>query len=382
MSNLLAAAIGFSLSLVLLNLLLLLRQPQRGATVMLFAAFLVSVLAYLLLPTLEGTSIKLVAVTLQTAAPGTFWLLTASIFDDRFRWRAWQLGLVGFTVLMPLVGRLLSAAQWPGLFFALPQAMEFVMLGLTLWVVVRHWRTDLVERRRRLRLWFVGVNGSYLLVLILSREVLFPGAPWLQLLEYLPPAVLLLLVSAALLRFRGDLIPAAGHRAPDGALLAGSAPDRPQQTSPPPEPEPAEATPASPASTAPDAELVMRLQTHMDEAQPWREMGLGIGRLAEQIGVPEYRLRQAINGHLGHRNFNDFLNRYRIRETKTRLADPKQARLPVLTIAMDAGFRSLSAFNRAFKETQGMTPTAWRKSALPGNPGPAGKIDQKAANSR
>ena len=28
------------------------------------------------------------------------------------------------------------------------------------------------------------------------------------------------------------------------------------------------------------------------------------------------------------------------------------------------GFRSLSSFNKVFKETQGLTPTAWRKSQL------------------
>jgi AraC-like DNA-binding protein len=67
---------------------------------------------------------------------------------------------------------------------------------------------------------------------------------------------------------------------------------------------------------------------------------------------------------MGYRNFSDFLNSYRIREATGRLADPEQKQLPVLTIAMDAGFRSLSSFNKAFKDTHGVTPTAWRKQAL------------------
>ena len=46
------------------------------------------------------------------------------------------------------------------------------------------------------------------------------------------------------------------------------------------------------------------------------------------------------------------------------LADPIQAQLPVLSMAMDAGFRSRSSFNKAFKETRGVTPSAWRKSQL------------------
>ena len=65
---------------------------------------------------------------------------------------------------------------------------------------------------------------------------------------------------------------------------------------------------------------------------------------------------------LGYRNFSDFLNRYRIEEATRRLCDPAEAGLPVLTIAMDAGFRSLAPFNRSFKERYQVTPSAYRAS--------------------
>jgi len=38
--------------------------------------------------------------------------------------------------------------------------------------------------------------------------------------------------------------------------------------------------------------------------------------------------------------------------------------VPVITIAMDAGFQSLGPFNRAFKETTGVTPTEYRRKAF------------------
>jgi len=66
----------------------------------------------------------------------------------------------------------------------------------------------------------------------------------------------------------------------------------------------------------------------------------------------------------GHRNFNAFLNRYRIEEAKAALADPEQKEVPVLTIAMDAGFQSLGPFNRAFKAATDLTPTEFRRLAL------------------
>ena len=80
--------------------------------------------------------------------------------------------------------------------------------------------------------------------------------------------------------------------------------------------------------------------------------------------MPEYRLRQAINEGLGHRNFNAFLNRYRIDEAKAALSDPTQQDVAVLTIAMDAGFQSIGPFNRAFKAESGLTPTEFRRDAL------------------
>ena len=59
--------------------------------------------------------------------------------------------------------------------------------------------------------------------------------------------------------------------------------------------------------------------------------------------------------------FNVFLNNHRIEEAKAALADPSQAEVPVITIAMDAGFQSLGPFNRAFKATTGVTPTEYRR---------------------
>jgi AraC-like DNA-binding protein len=96
----------------------------------------------------------------------------------------------------------------------------------------------------------------------------------------------------------------------------------------------------------------------------YRHEGLTIGALALRLGIPEYKLRRVINQGLGYRNFTAFLNRYRIDEAKAALADPAQAAVPVLTIAMDAGFQSLPPFNRAFKSDTGLTPSDYRRRKL------------------
>jgi AraC-like DNA-binding protein len=113
-----------------------------------------------------------------------------------------------------------------------------------------------------------------------------------------------------------------------------------------------------------DPELLRRLRRLMSVERAYRREGLTIGSLAAELGVQEYRLRQLINEGLGHRNFNAFLNHYRIDEAKEALADPAQRQVPVLTIAMDAGFQSIGPFNRTFKAATNLTPTEFRRLAL------------------
>ncbi len=116
----------------------------------------------------------------------------------------------------------------------------------------------------------------------------------------------------------------------------------------------------------------------------YRQEGLSIGQFALRLGLPEYRLRQLINQRLGYRNFASFLNFYRIADAKTALADPAQTEVPILTIALDAGFNSLGPFNRAFKAETGMTPSEFRRRRPPAAaplrrfPEPAGRISNSA----
>ncbi len=126
---------------------------------------------------------------------------------------------------------------------------------------------------------------------------------------------------------------------------------------------PAAAIPSAivPETNAADQKLVDALLRLMADERVYRHENLTIGTLATRLGIPEYRLRRLINQRLGYRNFNTFLNNHRIEEAKAALADPTQAEVPVITIAMDAGFQSLGPFNRAFKATTGVTPSEYRR---------------------
>jgi AraC-like DNA-binding protein len=268
------------------------------------------------------------------------WLFSISLFDDSFRLRNWQMAVVASTVLLPSIGLAIGVSA-SFFFFDLPQIMEFILLSLTLWVVASNWRIDLIARRRRLRLWFVATIGAYALALIFLRELFLPPGHWLLSWQYLPLALLLLGLNATFMQYR------------EGALFSIIS-------------DGAEENDKAAQKSKPDIDPALQsaLVALMQQERVYNEMGLTIGRLAQRLDVPEYRLREMINAGLGFRNFNEFLNSYRIADTCGRLADPSQEQVPVLTIAMDAGFRSLSSFNKAFKDAKGLTPTQFRKQAL------------------
>ena len=106
------------------------------------------------------------------------------------------------------------------------------------------------------------------------------------------------------------------------------------------------------------------LQRLMAVDRAYRSEDLSIASLAARLAVPEYRLRRLINQRLGHRNFNAFVNGFRLAEAMAALADPGKRDLPILTIALTAGFQSIGPFNRAFKLATGLTPTEFRKQKL------------------
>lgn len=273
------------------------------------------------------------------AAPGLFWLFAASWFDDDFELRPVHYlavgGLVLSGALTVYVGLAIGWPRWTlALFWPLP---SLALTGLGLAAALRGRDNDLVEARRRARLALALVIGG-LIVVIVGAELFAPGWPpppgW-QLVNSASLMVMLLIVSAVLFGWR------------DPALLAA--------------PERAEATLAPEADDGP---LLARLQSEMTRERLYRQEGLTITAVAARLGVPEYRLRRAINRGLGARNFNAYLNGFRIGEAMQALADPAQRDVPILTIALDAGFGSLAPFNRAFRGEAGCTPTEYRAKSL------------------
>ncbi|MEM1402573.1 MAG: helix-turn-helix transcriptional regulator [Pseudomonadota bacterium] len=350
-SALILAAIVFALSQVTLALVLLFRERPLGQQQWFYVAFLVATAGYLLHPILSGPGVDFVLSVLTLLIPGAFFLFSLSLFDDGFVLRAWHFVAVGLTVLPPIVAAtlaLLGMNPMSLLLVELPQMLEFVILAYALATTVRFWSADLVPSRRPLRLWISGFAGSYIFLLVLLRELILPESEVLATVQYLPPALVMLATNVLMLGYRGGLW--AGRT--QGTQIQRAAPN------------PVEDASATPKVEDRDKEALAALSRLMNEEHIYREMGLTLTDLARRSEIPAYRLRQLINAGLGYRNFNDFLNRYRIDEAAERLRDAAQQDTQVLVIALDAGFRSLSTFNKAFKAMFSTTPTEYRRAAL------------------
>jgi AraC-like DNA-binding protein len=109
-----------------------------------------------------------------------------------------------------------------------------------------------------------------------------------------------------------------------------------------------------------DAEKYLtRLLRHMDTKKPYLDADLTIQDVAESLNIPRHYLTQVINEKL-NKNFYQFINEYRVEEVKKLLTDKNYQKFTITAIAFESGFNSKSAFNSAFKEITGITPTEYK----------------------
>lgn len=99
--------------------------------------------------------------------------------------------------------------------------------------------------------------------------------------------------------------------------------------------------------------LKNKLQGLMQNEKLYLEPNLTLTDLSKNLGVNSSVLSYVINNGFG-KNFNDFINEFRIEEVKNKLKTANDSTL--LGIAFDCGFNSKATFNRAFKKFTGFSP--------------------------
>jgi AraC-like DNA-binding protein len=295
------------------------------------------------------------------ATPFFFWLFSRLLFEDEFGLRPRHFALLA--VIEAHCGAIFVArlhgdvrvAENLGLTF---HVLAFALIAHAFWLVWQGRSVDLVGERARLRssvVLIVGTATAFALVASLLYYPLESRSPTVRLIDAVAMLVVVLALGAQLLSLKEGL-------EPESHASQRLFPTPPANIPAPRLPALGEAD-----DTAPH---VARLETLMTDQRLWRQTGLTIGTLAERVGIPEYRLRELINRRLGVRNFTAYLNEYRLAAAASRLSDPREASLPILSIALDLGWGSIGPFNRAFRARFGMTPSDFRGKQLAASTAP------------
>lgn len=280
-----------------------------------------------------------------------FWLFTAALFDEQFRPRAWHAGNWLAAAALSTFNCIMAAPEGtPSML--VQRWLPVLFSALAVRAVLQPRQNDLVEARRRLAL-HLAVAGSFYTVVMVAVRLGSAQGRLSESAGLLDTGLLLMLVAGLAWKLLAVV--------PNELLVAVPAVTEPRLA------------PADPDELA-QAEAV---RSRVAGEGLFRQEELSIAGLADKLGLPEYRLRRLINQHLGYRNFNAFINSFRLAAARAALADPARREEAVLAIALDAGFASIGPFNRAFKAETGLTPSDFRRQALADSSHPLAESRQR-----
>ncbi len=283
-----------------------------------------------------------------------FWLVACALFRRDNPFTAWRLSLVGLVAGL-MIGRELlrfsvgndwiSTAMFGRIDSGMTEALALfgsAVLVLTIREGIVGWSSaNLTERRMRMA--FLALCGGCIVVCTVAAGLAETWPAVAQALGSLQAvsAIACILLTNVLIRLRLRL-------------------NRTTPASDPSQSEPR--TINSLEWSAEEQSVAKRVLSKIETERLFLTPELKVADLATTLGLPEYRVTRAITGPLQEKNFNRFVNRYRIDHAKHLLADPDARQWPILVIAMESGFASVGPFNRAFKASTGMTPGAFRKT--------------------
>ncbi|MCB1157352.1 MAG: AraC family transcriptional regulator [Leptospiraceae bacterium] len=333
------ANISFILCLVLFRHF----EDKRGKYA---ALFLISSLSYLLLSL--DTSGKLNLYVKQLLHLGIiglsffFWILTSSIFDDNFYFgkrhkivllTKYLISLAAYPFAKGMDWDIIHRKVNPSWF--LPGIIYSVLLVVLAMIETYKGKyIDLIEERRKLREIHIYSGGTVIVFIIFSYLL-----PFSESYKDILVLINMLLITILIFGFMFFSI--------DFKMGIFEIKEKVRET--------------NQVVDLNKNPIYQKLIEAFEVKKIYITEGLSIRELAIELKVQEYKLRQLINQGMGYKNFNDFLNRYRVQEACEILLSEDKKDIPIIRIAMDLGYQSIGPFNRAFKELTGQTPSEYRK---------------------
>ena len=272
--------------------------------------------------------------------PALVWLLARNFFSDKIKTPPlFYVITVTYLCLMLApenLQQVISASAGFNLivFFFVPQAIKLLLVLHVIYLALSERKADLVERRLQMRVPFAIAFALTTSAVILVEISFSSGVPlYIAIFGSIVFFILTLVGTTFGMRLRPELAAIATTQ----VFL-------------------------KPKNLATENPVIHDIQQLMASDRFYANYDVTLDIMAQRLRLPAYKLRPIINQEMGFKNFNQFLNSFRVEEASERLLT--EISLPILTIALDSGFKSLSAFNKTFKDTHGMTPSEYRKQNL------------------
>ncbi len=107
-------------------------------------------------------------------------------------------------------------------------------------------------------------------------------------------------------------------------------------------------------------EYAEKLLHYISEEEPFLIPNLSLRSLADNVEIHPNKLSWLLNEKMG-KNFNEFINHYRIEYFKNLALDPNNSHISLIGLAYESGFNSKTVFNTYFKKETGMAPKEFLK---------------------
>ncbi|HOV08151.1 MAG TPA: helix-turn-helix domain-containing protein [Spirochaetota bacterium] len=110
--------------------------------------------------------------------------------------------------------------------------------------------------------------------------------------------------------------------------------------------------------------VIANLYSLMREEKAFADEDISLKKLADELDITTHQLSQILNEKI-KKNFNTFINEFRVEEAKTLLIEEPDR--SILSISLAVGFNSYTTFCTTFSKYTGESPSNYRKRFLKGH---------------
>jgi AraC-like DNA-binding protein len=100
------------------------------------------------------------------------------------------------------------------------------------------------------------------------------------------------------------------------------------------------------------------LYSCMESEKFFLDPTLNLNKVVDHLKIPQKTISAVLNQRI-HKSFNEFVNDYRLSEFKKRVGKKSFKHMTISGIALECGFNSQATFQRAFKQSMGISPTEY-----------------------